>query len=384
MIPTVTPVLPAAPLINPALVQSAEEAIGQNVLQAAQQAATSAPAATGGLWSGLRRPSWEETKSFVQGYTPSMATVKATPGNLWGGITSRAGSIYENRPKTMEEAGQMASALSGQAWSGIKATPGVMQTGLATYAGRPVISGASAVGSGASWLGSKLGSAWGSYAPKTVQQYAGQVGSGVGSGASWLRDTIGSGLSSAASYTPQTVQEYTGQAYNQAYNWLSNMTEEQKQAAVGLAAVIAAGLAAKKGYDYYRGPSAYDEFTQFIDNKVSFLLNEYAKRPDSIHLGMAIGDNIRTFDHMIKDELKAGALSEQEANNLLSFLDMKGKQLVKIGETYDTIKSFDAHYDHTKATSLYEEINKSPILTDEQKKMLLGHLHIRHRVYIKK
>jgi hypothetical protein len=360
MMPTVAPVLPAAPLINPALVQSAEEAIGQNVLQAA----TSAPASTGRWFSGWSRPSWEETKSFVQGYTPSMETVKATPANLWGGITSRAGSIYESRPKTMEEAGQMASALPGQALS-------VGQTGFA-YPGRAVMSSGSAVGSGIGSVGSWLGSKWSSYAPQTAQQWAGQASKFVGENV-W-EPTAGA----FSKYVSTPISQ------SSAADLLSKMTEEQKQAAVGLAAVIAAGLAAKKGYDVWRGPSAYSEFKQDIDRLIGQMLIEYTLLPRE-RLAQDIIGKISEFMHMINGALVAGTLSQPEADNLLQDLNTMKLQRVVIGDISKQIISFNKEIitlrrndallgkndAFNKANHLYNKIiGKSPILTPEQKGIL--------------
>lgn len=282
-------------------------------------------------------PSMASAKSFVQGYVPSTETLKAAPGNVWSGITSRAGSLYEMRPKSWQEAGQMASALPGQTYD-------LGQTFFA-YPGRAAMS-----------AGSGLGSLWSSYAPQMAQKYAGQVGSGIGSGLGW-----------AGSYAPQTAQKYAGQAYN----WLANMTEEQKQAAVGLAAVLAAGLAAKKGYDYYRGPSAYNEFTISINEAIAPMLIAYAIDSSRSELIQNISNKIAEYQNMINGALMAGTLSPQEADNLLVVLSNMKVQRMIIADINTQINKLNENYTRDKADNLYNTvIARSAILTPEQKNIL--------------
>lgn len=295
---------------------------------------------------GLNLSSFRPTAKTFETYAPTKETFY--PSNIWGKIKSGYGQL-----PSREEAMQSARALPGQALS-------LGQTGFAAI-GRPVIAAPSAIGSTGSWLGSKL---W-SYAPQTAQEYA--------SGASkFISENAYAPTAKAFSkyvWNPVSTNIAQPLSETQAAQWFSNMTDEQKQAAVGLAAVIAAGIAAKKGLDYWRGPSAYSQFKQAIDEKLSYMLERYAIDSKD-ELALSIGDTIRVYYTIINDELKAGALSQSEAYDLINYLDSKTKQLDEIGEINQQITVLNKNYDWDIADTLANIVATSPILTDEQKDIL--------------
>jgi hypothetical protein len=284
----------------------------------------------------LGNRAWQGVTSFGQQYTPSLETVKAAPARLWSGV----GSLYEKLP-TRGEALDSARAFSELAWggakaapatiwSGVKATPGAIRTGL-TYPGSAVMS-----------AGSGIGSLWGSYAPQTVQQTAGQLGQ----------------------YLPSSPA------------WLSNMTDENKQAALGLAALLAAGYLAKQGYNRWSGPSAYNEFMTSMDQAIAPMLLEYANAPKD-YLLKSILDTIGVHRNGIKGAVKAGTLSLEEADSLIADLLKMNDQLTVITEIYAAIaKLIDTPtFDVLNYNSLLNgAVRRSKILTADQKNALEARL----------
>ncbi len=122
-----------------ALTTLVEDTIAANVAQAAQEAIASAPAATGGWFSGWGRPSWEGTKALLSSGYEKIPAMPAQVKDVWEGTKSLAGTGL-----------------------------GLGQSALA-YPGR----GVEAVGSGLKAAASYV-------TPEPVGKYVGQIGSWIG------------------------------------------------------------------------------------------------------------------------------------------------------------------------------------------------------------
>lgn len=251
-------------------------------------------------------------------------------------------------------------AIKGYIPSGetVRALPGRALGGATTrlsYPGRAVMSGVSGIRSGASWLAGKAAD----YIPETVSSNFGQ-------------------------YAGQASQSLSNTRVAQIFN---SMSPEQQQAAVGLAAIIGAGIAARQGYNWWRGPTQFAELKRSIqenigDNLVTFTINP------SREVEQAIVDNSNGLKNLIAQKLNQGLLSESEVNSLLNELAKLQIQRVLIGDINVKIDSIAIDVEEginlneitkqggvtNRLGNMIERQYASGALTQEQREILINKL----------